>query len=241
METINVKTSQHIDIDYPVAGIGERLSASLIDMAIFGILYILLLITLLSLNIPFSGDLTMIIIFIFSGCFIFYSLLCEIFMDGQSVGKKILKIKVISLDGGQPNIGQYAIRWLFRIIDVYTTGVIGLFSIIISDKKQRVGDIVAGTMLIKTVLGKPIEQVTFQIPEEYTPVFTSVDLLTDRDMELVYEVLDTYYKTQNPELIYATAAKVSELLSLTRPEGMNELVFLQTVLKDYNYLTSRDH
>ena len=240
METINVKTSQHIDINYPVAGVGERLAASLIDMALFGVVYILGIITSLALSLPFSGNSMMVIFFIFSACFIFYSLLCEIFMNGQSVGKKILKIKVISLDGGQPNIGQYAIRWLFRIVDVYTTGVIGLFSIIISDKKQRVGDIVAGTTLIKTVISTPIEQVAFQIPEEYTPVFNAVDILTDRDIELVYEVLDTYYKTQNPELIYTTAAKVNELLHVTRPEEMNELVFLQTILKDYTYITSRD-
>lgn len=240
MDTINVKTSQHIDIDYPVAGVGERLAASLIDMAIFWVLYIIGIMTALFLSIPFSGYPTIIILSILGACFFFYSLVCEIFMNGQSIGKKILKIKVISLDGGQPNIGQYAIRWLFRIIDVYTTGVIGLLSIIISDNKQRIGDIVAGTTLIKTVASTPIEHVTYQIPQEYTPVFNTVDLLTDRDIGLIYEVLDTYYKTQNPDLIYTTAAKVNELLHLTLPEGMNELVFLQTILKDYSYITSRE-
>ncbi len=239
METVNVNTSQHIDIDYPVAGVGERLAASLIDMGIFWILYILGIIMGVVTRFFTFEKVTLVLVIIFLACFVFYSLLCEIFMGGQSIGKRILKIKVISMDGGQPSIGQYAIRWLFRLVDVYLTGVIGIISIAMTDKKQRVGDIVAGTTLIKTVPRTNIAHIAFHTEEEYTPVFTVADQLTDQDIELVHEVVGTYYKTYNPELVYATAAKVSGLLHVTLPEGMNELNFLQTIIKDYNYVTSR--
>ncbi|MCD0487022.1 RDD family protein [Pedobacter sp. MC2016-14] len=238
METVTVNTSQHVAINYPVAGIGERLAASSIDLGIFWILYFLGVLIALSIG---QKDETVIIVLvvIYASCFIFYSLLCEIFMNGQSVGKKILKIKVISLDGGQPGLGQFAIRWLFRILDVYTTGVIGITTIVMTDKKQRVGDIVAGTTLIKTVPQTKIEHIAFHTDENYIPVFSNPDVLNDQDISLVHEVLFTYYKTRNPDLIYVTAARVAELLSTELPEGMNELAFLQTVIKDYNYITSR--
>ncbi len=238
METIKVNTSQHVEIDYPVAGLGERIVAGLIDMGIFMGFYFLFIIILALSSYVLPSEGSIVLLCIFGAFFVFYSLLCEIFMNGQSIGKKALKIKVISLDGAQPRMEQYLIRWLFRLIDVWTTGVIGLISIAVSDKKQRIGDIVAGTTLIKTEINTPISHIAFHTTEEYTPVFTNVDTLTDRDVELIHEVIRTYQQTKNPELIYVTAKKVLDLLDIKLPEGMNELVFLQTIIKDYNYITS---
>jgi hypothetical protein len=65
-----------------------------------------------------------------------------------------------------------------------------------------------------------------------------VSLMNDRDIELIHEVLNTYYKTGNADLIYQMTARVSNHLSLSKPDTMNELVFLQTIIKDYNYLTA---
>src|ERR1700743_3830347 len=118
MQTIRITTSQNIDIDYEVAGLGERILARLIDLAIFVLILILG---------SFIGSLTnlfldpgvglIIILTIYITLFVFYDLLFEVFMNGQSIGKRIMKIKVISLDGGQPRFGQYLLRWLFRIVD----------------------------------------------------------------------------------------------------------------------------
>ena len=162
-------------------------------------------------------------------------------MDGQSIGKRIMKIKVISLDGGQASMGQYFIRWLFRLADfVLTAQVGGLILVALTEKKQRLGDIVAGTTLIKTESRTPITQIAFQTEEiaDYTPVFPAVHQLSDRDIELIHEVISTYYKTYNHDLVYAMSAKTATHLGLTLPEGMNEMTFLKTVIKDYNHITS---
>ena len=83
-------------------------------------------------------------------------------MNGQSVGKRILKIKVISLDGSQPSIGQYFIRWLFRLVDFALTAQVGgLICVAVSKNKQRIGDIVAGTTLIKTVPYTQLDHMLF--------------------------------------------------------------------------------
>ncbi|MFA4867224.1 MAG: RDD family protein [Pedobacter sp.] len=244
METIKVNTSQHVDIDYPVAGLGERIVARLIDLGIFIGLYIVFVLLAaiggVSGLLNSSPSVILTIIIIYFASFVFYHLICEIFMNGQSIGKRIMKIKVISLDGSQASIGQYFIRWLFRLVDLYLTAQVGgLICIAASDKKQRIGDIVAGTAVIKTSPQADFNHIAFHpVEEEYIPVFNNTSMLNDRDIELVHEVIATYYKTYNTDLIYTMSAKVAALLSVSIPAGMNEMDFLKTVVQDYNYHTA---
>jgi uncharacterized RDD family membrane protein YckC len=242
MDTIKVNTSQNVAIDYPVAGLGERIAARLIDLLFFFILYILfILLGLIFAAVKSEKVIFVLMIAYFLG-YIFYNLLFEIFLNGQSIGKRFLKIKVISLDGSQPTLGQYFIRWLFRLVDfLFTAQTGGLISIAVTENKQRIGDVVAGTTVIKMVPRTTMEHIAFHPQEgeqDYTPVFPMVQQLNDRDIELIHEVIGAFYKTGNRDLILATAAKTTVLLGISRPQTMNELEFLNTVVKDYNHLTS---
>jgi uncharacterized RDD family membrane protein YckC len=124
MQTIKITTSQNIDIDYQVAGLGDRIVARLIDYAIFiGIYFVCIIVFTIFIGInDYNSNGTNIGILIVIGVWlvmcVFYDLLCEIFMNGQSLGKRSMKIKVISLDGARPNVGQYLLRWIFRIMRV---------------------------------------------------------------------------------------------------------------------------
>ena len=120
MQTIRITTTQNIDIDYEVAGLGERIVAYIIDMAMFAVIIIATLIAIGVVGGMRRGgsDIWIGVLFVIYGAlYVFYDLICELSMNGQSVGKKIMKIKVISLDGARPRLGQYLLRWLFRIID----------------------------------------------------------------------------------------------------------------------------
>lgn len=238
METVKVNTSQHVDIDYPVAGVGERMAGWLIDMAALGIVFIVIIFSVSTVQI---GLVSKIIFITYAALFLFYDLASEIFFNGQTLGKKLLKTKVVSLDGGQPTLGQYFIRWVFRIVDFPLTAWAGGFlSVVLSENKQRIGDIVAGTTVIKTVPRTKIEHIAFHpAAPAYIPVFDGVHHLNDREIELVHEVLNAYYKTLNANLVYQMAAKLSNHLQVAIPEGMNELDFLKTVVMDYNQVTSR--
>lgn len=244
METIKINTSQHIEIDYPVAGLGERVAAYLIDLAMFLVIYFFSIIALAIIGIEstLENSSIVIMVIIFAVCYVFYDLLCEVIFNGQSLGKKLLKIKVVSLDGGQASMGQYFMRWVFRIVDFsLTANLLGFISVAVSEKKQRIGDLVAGTTLIRTVPATKMEHIAFHPVEDetYEPLFANVSLLSDRDIELIHEVVRTYYTTRNAQLIYQMAAKVSGHLAVNIPEGMNEMQFLKTISSDYIYLTSR--
>ncbi|QIL39689.1 RDD family protein [Pedobacter sp. HDW13] len=242
MDSIRISTAQNIDISYEIAGLGERIAARCIDLGVFLVLGIITLILMGASETSMSGG-GKIILIVFLAIFVFYDLVCELIMDGQSLGKKVLKIKVISLDGGQPALSQYILRWLFRTIDFGIPlgwGVVALISVIVTKNHQRLGDILGKTTLIKT---NPRTQFTnmafsFSLPETYEARFKDVLHLNDREIELIHEVLTSYYQTGNAELIYAMAAKTKEHIVVSIPAGMNELQFLETVLKDYKHLTS---
>jgi len=238
MQTVTVHTTQNIDIDYEVAGLGERILARLIDIAFFIGLGILFVILGFAASWPkvFSITLGVLFFLIYS----LYDLVSEVFFNGQCIGKYYMKIKVISLNGARPSTSQYLLRWLFRIVDFgITSGVCALISVAVSYKKQRVGDIVAGTTLIKVVPRTKMDSLVFMpTQDDYKPIFTTVTQLTDNDIVLVHEVLSNYKKTGNTVLIYNMATRIKQHLGITLPEHMEDYRFLQTIVKDYSYLTS---
>ena len=241
MQTIRITTSQNIDIDYEIGGLGERIVASLIDYGMFFLIYILAIIFgILSTAIRNSGVGIIVIIIVYFALFVFYDLLCEVFMNGQSVGKRVMKIKVISIDGRQPSFGQYLLRWLFRIVDfTMTFGGCALITAIVSDKCQRLGDIVAGTTLIKTHPRAGINSLAFAPAYDgYKPVFTQVTQLKDKDIILIHEVITNYTKSGNAVIVYNTATQLKKVLGIIIPNGMDDLLFLQTIVRDYNHIAA---
>ena len=185
MQTIRITTSQNIDIDYEVAGVGERILARLIDYGLFVVIFITGFILAIILQSSVDSSILMItLVIIYAALYVFYDLACETLMNGQSIGKRVMKIKVISLNGSRPTFSQYLLRWLFRIVDfTLTTDLCGLISVSVSDKSQRVGDMVAGTTLIKTKPRTLINNIVFTpAADSYEPVFKEVVQLNDKDI-----------------------------------------------------------
>lgn len=242
MQTIRITTSQNIDIDYEVAGLRERIVAYLIDMAMFIVIFIAAMIVMSMLNILNSeGALIGVLVIIYASLYVFYDLACEIAMNGQSVGKRIMKIKVISLDGARPRFSQYLLRWLFRIVDfALSSNLCGLICIAVSDKSQRLGDMVAGTTLIRTAPRTKINNIAFSpSADDYQPVFAAAAGLNDKDIELINEVINSYIKNRNSVLVYNMAQRIKDLLGITPPPEMNDMLFLQTIIKDYSHIVAQ--
>jgi len=238
MEIITVHTTQNIDIDYEIGGLGERILAYLIDLAIFIALAIIG--GILSSNL-LSGTGSAVYFIVIGVSLLFYDLVCESFFNGQSIGKVVMKIRVISLDGGRPKFSQFLLRWLFRLIDFTITSWLGgTISIIVTDKGQRIGDIVAGTVVIRTKPRTQMNNLVFtNVDNTYKPVFNQATQLTDEDISLIHEVIENYLKTGNNMAVYKMADRIREFLSISLPPDMNSLQFLQTILKDYSHITAQ--
>jgi RDD family len=171
-----------------------------------------------------------------------YQLACELFLNGQSLGKKAKNIRVISLDGNQPNIGQYLIRWIFRIVDdMISSGIVAIVTISLSQKAQRVGDILAGTTVVRINRRTRIEDTIFMDTiENYVPKFPQVTVLNDSDISLLKEVINRYVKDPNATapLLHKAYDKTRALLRITNE--YDPLQFLHDVVRDFNHLTSRE-
>ena len=244
MQTVRISTAQNIDIDYEIASLGDRILARLIDGGLFVGIYLLFFFVIVGIFGGGTNDYStalVVIICLFAFIVIFYDLICEIFLNGQSIGKRALKIKVISLDGGQATIGQYVLRWLFRMVDFTLTGQIGgLIAVAATEKKQRIGDLVAGTTLIRTHPRTSIKNVAFlQNDINYIPVYREVVQLTDDELALIHEVLLNFRKSGNHVLLYNATGKIKNVLGVTSKPKMNDEQFLKTIIKDYNYITSQ--
>jgi uncharacterized RDD family membrane protein YckC len=237
MNTIKISTSQNIDIDFEIAGLAERIWARMIDIGIF--IGIFLLCLVVSWGNFRNGYFKYLLMF-FGFIAVIYPFVMEVFFNGQSIGKKALKIKVISLDGERPTIGQYAIRWIARLIDFTTSsGAVGLILVAVTEKNQRLGDLLANTSVVKTHPRTKFEDLYFtqQTEESYEPVFLEAQNLSTEDVYLINEVLKTYRKTFNIELVNKLEAKMRskyEIINIKKT-GTG---FLTTMLKDYNHFQS---
>jgi len=241
MQTVGIRTAQNINIDYNVAGLGERIIARLIDYALYLaiiIIYSWIFRNVESERIIWHYTLPQVIFFTF---YVFYDLAAEIFFNGQSLGKFIMKIKVVSIDGARPRLGQYVMRYIFRAVDfVLTLGVGAIISVSLTENKQRIGDIVAGTTLVKTKLHNTSDELNYINTEvDYEPVFTEVLLLKDQDVALIHEVLKNYHKTGNYALLDNMGNRIKDHLGVVLPERMTMYKFLDTILKDYSHLATR--
>lgn len=241
MSTIAIGTTQNIDVEYDLASLGERIVGRIIDgllLTVYVLLIVFVGIGAAGLGTFLENNFWLMILFVLP--IFFYDLLCETLFNGQSLGKKVMGIKVVSLDGEQPRLGQYLIRWLFRLVDFTFSGSLcALIMVAATEKRQRLGDLIAGTTLVKTTPRTNINQTLFMpaAEVEYDATYPEVVNLSDRDMQLVKEVLINVRRSGNTMLALQTMNKIEQVLGITsRQEPVD---FLYTILADYNKLASQ--
>ena len=262
MEKIKIPTSFNIELDFEVANLVQRFAAWLIDLVV-QIVYALVMykfvISNLSLGSNTNSVIAEIIVYL---PILLYHLLSEVIMNGQSLGKKALGIKVISETGNRPSFHQYLLRWLIRPFDVTSLGIGFLAISITSDNNdwlfvllylvvlimailvliknhKRLGDLAAGILVIISRVKTDInDTVFFELEEAYQPRYQNVLRLSDRDMNIIKTILDTSVKQKNYELAERTSAKIRTALQIT--DYQHPVEFLETVLKDYNYLSNKN-
>lgn len=236
MQSIKIQTSQNIELSYALAGVGDRIIAYIIDLAIYFAYYFFIFlandVTKAIFNNSYISFLAILPV-------LFYSLFCEIFMNGQTIGKKAKGIQVISLNGGQASFGQYLVRWIFSLLDItFSFGVIAVVMVSLTDKNQRLGDLVAGTTVVRTDSRSNINETIFvETVQAYQPLYPQVTILHENDISLIKEVLNRHYKMHNLVLLQKTADKIKSVLSLQTDHEAED--FLRTVIKDYNHLTAQ--
>jgi uncharacterized RDD family membrane protein YckC len=241
LRTIEINTTQNVTIEYELAPFYARLLAYLLDLVI--IMTGLFILSLIGRGILSGSAGQYYAYLVLLPVFLLYAFMSELLMNGQSVGKLALGIRVVKLNGKQATISDYIIRWMFRLLDIYmSVGAVASILISSTDKSQRIGDIIAGTVLINVRPSRSQrlkDLLNIHSIANYRPRYPEVKYLQEEDMLLVKSVLERYriYKNEAHEI--AQEELVNRIMHLLHIQKLQQEKpdFLRTVLNDYIVLT----
>ncbi len=269
MGAIKVPTNFNIELEFEIPEFYRRMLAWVID---FIIQYVYLIIAGKIFDSfhrnanPFDSDtnynLAAIRLLLIVPVML-YHVVQEITLNGQSIGKKIMGLRIVDEHGGKPGISQYLIRWLLRVSDLWMLIVLilliqlthspdaeGIFVLLLilgflvtdvvmvvsSRKGQRIGDMLAHTILIRTNTHSDIEETVFQeVSDNYVPSFPQIMQLSDKDINAIKSILETARRKGDFSMAANAADKIKAHLKIS--SGMPPFDFLEILLKDYNYLS----
>lgn len=249
MKKIEVITAHNVVIQYEIAPIFYRILAFLLDAAIFLVYFVIMYFVIIailfgSLSILDDSSSVASLIFVLLMLPIyFYSFIMETFFAGQTVGKMILGLRVINVNGSTPSIGDLFLRWCFRLIDVvFTIGSLAILSMLVNEKKQRLGGIVSNTLVIqlKSSQSYSIQNIlSLKNVDNHKVTFPNVVQFTDEDVLLIKNSLERQNKFKNKahnEVVIELSKKSAIKLNLEQ-EPKNKIKFLKTIVQDYVVLT----
>jgi len=188
-DTVHIATPEGIELELPLAGIGSRLTARILDHLIQGALAVVgIAIYAGALQDSSLAEAIIVIIGVLLGFAIFwvYDVAFEAFGGGRTPGKRALGLRVVG-EGGEPiGLAGAAVRNLLRLVDEYLTlWIVALISMVRSDRNQRLGDIAAGAMVVRERTADAPGEATIGIASlGEVPTATSWDTTAVSDAEL---------------------------------------------------------
>ncbi|MEO8412780.1 MAG: RDD family protein [Ginsengibacter sp.] len=264
MSLIQIATPFNIDLEFEIAEFHKRLFAYAIDFSILILYFVSMKYFYYDGFDKVSEDVLKnhmgIDILTISIPMLLYSLVTEVMMHGQTIGKKLMNIRVISLNGGEPELSQYMVRWMFKafewpfffgytiltrqslVVYIVLTGFFGIIVVIIiavTKKNQRLGDLAANTVVVNTKSLFSVEDTVFMEIQQadYEVKFPEVLRLSDRDINTIKNVINMFYKTHDTHTCGRVALKVKEVLKIQT--DLYTIDFLEKLLADYNYLATK--
>jgi uncharacterized RDD family membrane protein YckC len=247
-KTINITTTQNVTIEYELAALRERMMGFLIDLFIIGIGYLIIFRVLWAAIEVLLGEIdngwgifVALIVFVF---FFAYNFLFEIINIGQTPGKMAMGIKVVRLDGKDPDWSDALLRSLLHLVDsLFSIGVIGSLLIKTTDKQQRFGDMAANTTVIRlrnrTTNFNLNDILSIASLDNYKPAYPQVRQLAESDMIFIKNVLTRYKAYPNVAHENVIEDLVTHLMPVLKinQRPADRVEFLKTLLRDYIVLT----
>ncbi len=234
---IHVQTAHNVTLALEPAGLGDRLLAYLIDIAI-----IVGYSTLVGIIISFAdvGSAAVQIALLAVPTLLYFPIF-EIALDGQTPGKKVRKIRVVRLDGEPPSIGDYLLRWLLGFVDfTISTGAVAVTSIALSQQSQRLGDMAAGTTVVSARDRARLSDTLFERMDQAADVtYPEAARLSTADISLIRDavrVIRIEGVTVQSKKIAQSVIEVIESAYGISPGELRPYIFLRTLLQDYTTL-----
>lgn len=263
MSVVSVATPFNIDLEFNIATFGRRLVAWLVD-TVLQVLYAAAYWYVIYDSLPSGGSVREVAMVLL--CLLplaLYHFLFEVFLNGQSIGKKLLGIRVVNIMGNKASVSQYLIRLLFRsftimplVLAIFADAVgnawwlvgpvfmglaITMFVMYLNSKLgQRFGDRLADTIVIEEKAQAEFHKTIYLDVAEtnYKAWYPDVMKLTDRDINGIRNLLDQKKISRDTQAYMdRIAARICEVLGITTTQ--DSYAFLGQLLRDYNFLTRK--
>lgn len=241
MRSIDIVTAHKVEITYPLASVGQRIMAFILDAIIIVVGF-----TILSTiyGLIFRGAayeyFMYIVLFPF---YMFYTLYSEVLLNGQTLGKKALGIRVVKLNGENLQFTDYMTRWIFRTVDIWSSaGSLAVIFISSSEKSQRIGDLLSNTSVIQTTSSRSYslaDVLNIMNLKDYKVVYPDAKIFSEKQMLLLKETLERYKMYNNEshqKALKLLAQNMSKQMGLEKTPLAKEK-FLKTLLRDYIFMT----
>ncbi|QNE40328.1 RDD family protein [Hymenobacter sp. NBH84] len=234
MSTIRIHTTQNVTLEYEIASVGDRILAAFLDYLLYGVWALLWAVLAAQLNFN-PGPIGIFLLVLPT---LVYFPACEVFFNGQSLGKKARHIRVVRLDGTPAGLGDYLLRWLLRPIEILAfSGALAVLTILINGRGQRLGDLAAGTTVVSLRPRAQHATPAAYLPDaNYQVVFPQAAQLSDHDVALIRRLLQQGMQRSNYLLLHEVANKVKALTTIRT--DLPDETFLQTILRDHTHLVS---
>lgn len=242
MKQVEITTAQHVTIRYNLGTVMDRILAFIIDALIVTVAAVVLYYILVATGI-FTSNTDLILYFAVYPLVLFYHLFMESFGGGRSLGKKALKLKPVKKNGAEMTFLDYFMRWIFRLPDIlFSAGTLAIIMISSSSVAQRLGDMLADTVVIKTedphkiALSRIMNMNRQQ--KSYSPSYPGVRQLAEKDIMLIKEVFDRHIRYRNDatlEALNRLTGKIEAQLNISAPANRQQ--FLKDLITDYVFLT----
>ena len=239
--SLDIRTAQNVPLALEPASLGQRILATLADGLLVTAWWILVPFLLALLELA-PSTVVMIVVYVLPP--FLYHLAFEVFLEGRTPGKLLLKTQVARVDGAQPTLGQYLLRWLLRFVDVTaTSGVAAVASVALTKRSQRLGDLAAGTTVVRRRRRVRLDEVLYpRAPAGHVAEFPEAERLSDADVRTLRAVLVRLRLSSRDARSVALArrakAAVERRLGI-EPVRMPPEAFLKAVVRDHVFLLDR--
>lgn len=238
----DITTGNFVCIEQTPATIGDRILGRCIDIIILAIYNYSA--AMFVGTLPLHDDHLWQILLVLAILFvpgIGYTFLAELLFNGQTIGKYVMKTRVVMADGASPTAGALFLRYVCESVDIMM-GCIGIVFIMCTKRHQRLGDMAAGTMVVRNndIAHQAVSIHEFDYARRgFTPTYLNATVLSPRQADILRRALyeDAGLKDERADSL---AGKVARKLSLDDGSWQDDSrAFLRTVLNDYMFLTQK--
>lgn len=210
-QKLTIDTPEQINLEYEIAGIGSRFMALFVDLIIQGIAGFVIILIALIAGIGFIGHGTWAIALWIAAAFVLqwgYFAIFEIAWKGQTPGKRQAGIRVINETGREASVYEAVARNFVRVVDSLGAYALGVLVMFLSPQNKRLGDYVAGTIVIHD--RKPEEDdIFFNTNKDEVAEGINVAVLTPDDIHAIETFLQRRLDL-DLDVRYRTAVRLAD-------------------------------